>query len=162
MGINKKQGIEFMKTVVTYGTFDLFHVGHVRLLKRLKALGDRLVVGLSTDQFNQVKGNKVIIPYQDRQEILMACRYVDHVFEEDCWEQKREDLIREKASIFAIGDDWAGKFDDLGDIVEVLYLPRTRDVSTTELKTVLSSIDRDKITELHNVASHLLALTTKL
>jgi glycerol-3-phosphate cytidylyltransferase len=151
-----------MKTVVTYGSFDLFHVGHVRLLKRLKALGDKLVVGLSTDEFNQVKGKSTIIPFDDRKEILLACQYVDAVFAETCWEQKREDMLREDASIFAIGDDWSGKFDDLGDLVEVLYLPRTQNVSTTDLKTMLSEIDKDKIKEIKNVASRLLGLTDKL
>ncbi|NVK55259.1 MAG: adenylyltransferase/cytidyltransferase family protein [Alteromonadaceae bacterium] len=151
-----------MKTIVTYGTFDLYHVGHVRLLKRLKALGDRLVVGLSTDEFNQVKKKKVIIPFAERKEILLSCQYVDDVFPENCWEQKREDLLREKADIFAIGDDWAGKFDDLGDIAEVLYLPRTKDISTTELKTVLSELSREKVQEIRNVSSHLLELASKL
>ncbi|GGW92620.1 adenylyltransferase/cytidyltransferase family protein [Alteromonas halophila] len=151
-----------MRTVVTYGTFDLFHIGHVRLLRRLKALGDRLVVGLSTDEFNKVKGKEIVIPFEDRKEILLSCRYVDDVFEENSWEQKRADLIREKASTFAIGDDWAGKFDDLEDIVQVLYLPRTKDISTTELKTVLSTITDDKLQEIKNVASHLVSLTESL
>ncbi len=145
-----------MTTIVTYGTFDLFHVGHVRLLRRLKELGDRLVVGLSTDEFNQVKGKKVIIPFKDRKEILLSCKYVDDVFEETCWEQKRDDLVRENADIFAIGDDWSGKFDDLGDIVKVLYLPRTKDISTTELKTVLREINEEKLREVRNIASHLI------
>ena len=82
-----------MRTVITYGTFDLFHVGHVRLLKRIRDLGDRLVVGLSSDEFNKVKGKKVIIPFADRKEILLSCRYVDDVFQENTWEQKREDII---------------------------------------------------------------------
>lgn len=151
-----------MKTVVTYGTFDLFHVGHVRLLKRLKSLGDRLVVGLSSDEFNLVKGKKTIIPYADRREVLLSCRYVDEVFEENTWEQKRQDLLREQAAIFAIGDDWAGKFDDLQDIVEVFYLPRTKDISTTELKTVIHQINEEKLREIRNVASHLNGLINKL
>ena len=148
-------------TVVTYGTFDLFHVGHVRLLKRLKAMGDKLVVGLSTDSFNQLKGKNVVIPFADRKEVLLSCRYVDDVFEEDCWEQKRHDLIRENADIFAIGDDWAGKFDDLEDIVKVLYLPRTKDISTTELKTVMREINEEKVREAKNVATHLVDLLGK-
>ncbi|WP_100655913.1 adenylyltransferase/cytidyltransferase family protein [Alteromonas flava] len=151
-----------MTTIVTYGTFDLYHVGHVRLLKRLKQMGDRLVVGLSTDEFNALKGKQVVIPYKDRHEILMSCRYVDHVFEEKCWEQKREDLIREKADIFAIGDDWAGKFDDLEDLVKVIYLPRTKDISTTELKTVLSYLNKEKVAELRNVVENLSTLVKQL
>ncbi|NVK57555.1 MAG: adenylyltransferase/cytidyltransferase family protein [Alteromonadaceae bacterium] len=151
-----------MTTVVTYGTFDLFHIGHVRLLKRLKALGDRLVIGLSSDEFNVVKGKQVIIPYADRREILLSCRYVDDVFQENTWEQKRQDLLREKADIFAMGDDWAGKFDDLQDIVKVLYLPRTQDVSTTELKTVIKEIHDERLREVQNVAAHLNDLLSKL
>ena len=140
-----------MRTVITYGTFDLFHVGHVRLLKRIRDLGDRLVVG-----------KKVIIPFADRKEILLSCRYVDDVFQENTWEQKREDIIREKAEIFAIGDDWAGKFDDLDDIVKVLYLPRTKDISTTELKTVIREINAEKLHEAKNVADHLVDLLRKI
>ncbi|APD85471.1 glycerol-3-phosphate cytidylyltransferase [Alteromonas sp. Mex14] len=151
-----------MTTVVTYGTFDLFHIGHVRLLKRLHSLGDRLVVGLSSDEFNTVKGKSVVIPYADRREILLSCRYVDDVFEENCWEQKREDLEREGADIFAMGDDWIGKFDDLQDIVKVVYLPRTQDVSTTELKTVINQVYDEKLREVRNVASHLNTLIEKL
>lgn len=151
-----------MRTVITYGTFDLFHVGHVRLLKRIRDLGDRLVVGLSSDEFNKVKGKKVIIPFADRKEILLSCRYVDDVFQENTWEQKREDIIREKAEIFAIGDDWAGKFDELDDIVKVLYLPRTKDISTTELKTVIREINAEKLHEAKNVADHLVDLLRKI
>ncbi|MBT0585038.1 adenylyltransferase/cytidyltransferase family protein [Alteromonas oceanisediminis] len=151
-----------MTTIVTYGTFDLFHVGHVRLLKRLKALGDRLVVGLSSDEFNEVKGKQVVIPYEDRREILLACRYVDAVFEENCWDQKRGDLIREHADIFAIGDDWAGKFDELEDIAKVIYLPRTKDISTTELKTVLSYLNKEKVVEIKNVVNNLTSLVEHL
>ena len=151
-----------MTTVVTYGTFDLFHIGHVRLLKRLRDLGDRLVVGLSSDEFNSVKGKNVIIPYEDRREILLSCRYVDDVFQENSWEQKRDDLQRENASIFAMGDDWIGKFDDLQDVVKVVYLPRTQDVSTTELKTVISEILNEKIRQIQSLASHLSRLIEKL
>ncbi|AMJ97590.1 glycerol-3-phosphate cytidylyltransferase [Alteromonas macleodii] len=151
-----------MTTVVTYGTFDLFHIGHVRLLKRLHSLGDRLVVGLSSDEFNTVKGKNVVIPYEDRKEILLSCRYVDGVFQENCWEQKRDDLEREGADIFAMGDDWIGKFDDLQDIVKVVYLPRTQDVSTTELKTVINQVYDEKLREVRNVASHLNTLIEKL
>ncbi len=144
-----------MTTIVTYGTFDLFHIGHVKLLKRLRALGDRLIVGLSSDEFNQQKGKTTVIPFHDRREILLACRYVDDVFQENCWEQKREDLIRLDADIFAMGDDWVGQFDDLQDIVKVIYLPRTKDVSTTELKTVIHEIQDEKIREIQKVTRHL-------
>jgi glycerol-3-phosphate cytidylyltransferase len=126
-----------MRTVITYGTFDLFHVGHVNLLRRLRALGDRLVIGCSTDRFNALKGKRAAIPYEHRVTILLACRHVDHVFPEEHWEQKRRDIVREGASIFAMGDDWAGKFDDLGDLCRVVYLPRTRDVSSSEIRSCL-------------------------
>ena len=128
-----------MKTVITYGTFDLFHLGHVRLLRRLSELGDRLIVGCSTDEFNSRKGKTSVMPYRHRVEILQACRYVWKVIPEETWEQKRDDILREQADIFGIGADWEGKFDDLKDICEVVYLPRTEGISTTELRdSVLS------------------------
>lgn len=121
-------------TVLTYGTFDLFHHGHVRLLQRLSQLGDELIVGCSTDAFNAVKGKRCVMPYGQRREILEACRYVARVIPEDSWAQKRSDIVNYNVSIFAMGDDWAYHFDDLGDLTRVIYLPRTQDVSTTELK----------------------------
>ena len=145
-----------MKTILTYGTFDLFHVGHVRLLKRLRALGDRLVVGLSTDEFNQGKGKNTVISYEQRREVLMACQYVDDVFPEQTWEQKREDILREKADIFAMGDDWAGKFDDLGDITDVMYLARTQDISTTEVKQMVAHIKHERKAELQHALQTLI------
>lgn len=125
------------KCIITYGTFDLFHIGHVNLLRRLKLLGDRLVVGLSTDAFNQVKGKIVVFPYAERKIILESCRYVDHVFPEEAWDQKRGDIKREGADVFAMGNDWEGKFDDLSDIVTVVYLPRTENISTTQVKNYI-------------------------
>jgi glycerol-3-phosphate cytidylyltransferase len=109
-----------------------------------------------------VKNKNAIIPYEDRRELLLSCRYVDDVFQENSWEQKRDDLQRENASIFAMGDDWIGKFDDLQDVVKVVYLPRTQNVSTTELKTVITQIYDEKLREIRNVASHLNALIDKL
>ena len=134
-----------MKTLITYGTFDLLHVGHVRLLKRLRELSQRLVVGLSTDKFNLIKNKKCIISYEDRKEMLLSTIYVDHVFPEESWDQKRADIERENAHIFAMGDDWIGKFDDLSDIVKVIYLPRTPDISTTDLKEAVVTFKKDKI-----------------
>lgn len=122
------------KTILTYGTFDLFHIGHVRLLKRLAAMGDRLVVGCSTDAFNLTKGKVTAIPFEHRVEVLEACQYVDLVIPEHRWDQKRTDVITHKADMFAMGDDWAGKFDFLDDLCQVVYLPRTEDISTTEVK----------------------------
>ena len=134
-----------MKTLITYGTFDLLHVGHVRLLKRLKELSHKLVVGLSTDKFNMIKNKKCVISYEDRKEMLLSTKYVDHVFPEESWDQKRIDIERENAHIFAMGDDWIGKFDDLSDIVKVIYLPRTPDISTTDLKEAVVTFKKDKI-----------------
>ncbi len=124
-------------TIITYGTFDLFHVGHVRLLQRLSALGSRLIVGCSTDAFNAEKGKKTAIPYAHRVEVLEACQYVDLVIPETSWAQKRSDIETHQVDLFAMGDDWAGKFDDLRDLCDVLYLPRTENVSTTELKQLI-------------------------
>lgn len=146
-----------MKTILTYGTFDLFHVGHVRLLRRLSAMADRLVIGLSTDEFNTGKGKQTIISYEQRREILLACKYVDDVFPEQNWEQKRDDVLREKADMLAMGDDWAGKFDDLGDITNVIYLPRTEDISTTEVKQMVAYIKQDKKAEIINAINVLMA-----
>jgi glycerol-3-phosphate cytidylyltransferase len=128
-----------MKTIITYGTFDLFHFGHVRLFKRLKNLGDRLIVGVSTDEFNALKGKAAFFNYQQRIEIVEACKYVDMVIAETDWRQKRSDIIRLNADVFAIGDDWAGKFDELNDICSVLYLERTQQISTTDIKNNLAN-----------------------
>lgn len=151
-----------MTTVITYGTFDLFHIGHVNLLRRLRELGDRLVVGCSTDEFNALKGKQSAMPYEHRAGILRAIRYVDHVFPERTWDQKREDIVREGARIFAMGDDWVGKFDDLGDACEVVYLPRTRDVSTTGIRQVLHSLQQDKLNEVQRAAEHVVSLVSAL
>ena len=131
------------RTIITYGTFDLFHVGHVRLLQRLADLGDRLIVACSTDEFNALKGKTTAVPYADRVEVLQACRYVDQVIPEENWAQKRDDIARLGADLFAMGDDWVGKFDDLRDLCDVFYLPRTENVSTTELKELIQHM-RDK------------------
>lgn len=145
-----------MKKVITYGTFDLFHVGHIRLLKRLKNLGDELYVGLSTDEFNGLKGKKCVMPYEERKEILLSCMYVDHVFPEKCWEQKSIDVEKYNIAIFAMGDDWSGKFDFLQDSVEVVYLPRTEGVSTTDIKKIVSAANQDKIYALKHMLENAL------
>ncbi|HBI69438.1 MAG TPA: glycerol-3-phosphate cytidylyltransferase [Massilia sp.] len=145
-----------MKTIITYGTFDLFHVGHVNLLRRLRALGDRLVVGCSTDEFNALKGKRSIMPFEHRIAILEACRFVDVVFPEHHWDQKRDDIMREGADIFAMGDDWTGKFDDLGDICQVVYLPRTADVSSTEIRQLVKVFKGEQVQALKNSAEQLI------
>lgn len=123
-----------MKTVLTYGTYDLLHVGHINLLKRARALGDRLIVGISTDEFNLLKGKKSIFSYNERKTILEAIRYVDVVLPEVNWKQKANDIKKHNVDIFVMGDDWRGKFNELKEYCEVIYLPRTADISTTYLK----------------------------
>ena len=132
------------KVVLTYGTFDLFHVGHVRLLRRLADLGERLIVGCSSDEFNRIKGKSCVMPYEHRAEILMACRYVADVFPENDWAQKVGDIQRFKADVFAMGDDWAGKFDDLSAYCDVIYLSRTENISTTRLKLVMRTWEENE------------------
>lgn len=151
-----------MKTVLTYGTFDLFHIGHVNLLRRLRDLGDRLVVGCSTDAFNQSKGKQTVMPYAHREAILRSNRYVDDVFPEESWAQKRADIVRESASIFAMGDDWVGHFDELEELCEVVYLPRTRDVSTTDVKQWVNAIQAEKVNAVNAAVEHLQRLVRQL
>ncbi|HEQ3516416.1 TPA: adenylyltransferase/cytidyltransferase family protein [Vibrio cholerae] len=137
-----------MKVVITYGTFDLFHVGHVRLLKRLREIGDKLIVGISSDEFNEVKGKKSFFSYEERAEIVAACKYVDHVFPEHDWGQKQDDIKKYGVSIFAMGNDWEGKFDFLSDLCEVRYLHRTEDISTTKIKKNLSSLSKNELDKI--------------
>ena len=125
-----------MKRILTYGTYDLLHYGHIRLLKRAKALGDYLIVALSTDEFNELKGKKAYHSYEERKEMLEAIRYVDLVIPEDNWEQKINDVKEYKVDIVVMGSDWAGsnRFEYLNDYCEVIYLDRTDGVSTTKIK----------------------------
>ena len=129
-----------MKKVITYGTFDLLHYGHINLLRRTKSLGDYLVVGLSTDEFNNKEKNKeCYFDYENRKLLLDAVRYVDLVIPEENWEQKISDIQKYNIDVFVIGDDWKGKFDYLKDIgVEVVYLPRTKEISTSKIKDDLN------------------------
>jgi len=127
------------KVIITYGTFDMFHIGHLNLLKRLKALGSELIVAVSTDEFNLLKGKKVLIPYKDRAEIVNSIKYVDKVIPENSWEQKVEDIQKYNVDVFAMGNDWEGKFDFLKEYCEVVYLPRTDAISTTKLKKSLTN-----------------------
>jgi glycerol-3-phosphate cytidylyltransferase len=127
------------KTVITYGTFDLFHVGHVKLLQKAKSLGDKLIVAISEDSFNAEKGKEAYSNYHDRSLIVESCKYVDLVIPETNWEQKRADIIKYNIDIFVIGDDWTGKFDFLKDICEVVYLPRTPDISSSQIKQHLNT-----------------------
>ncbi len=127
-----------MTRILTYGTFDTFHYGHMEFLRRAHNLGDWLAVGVSTDKFNNIKGKQTFLPYETRIQILSGVKYVDLTFPETSWEQKRDDIIKYNIDIFVIGDDWRGKFDNLGDLCRVIYLPRTPDISTTQIKNILS------------------------
>lgn len=123
-----------MKKVITYGTFDLLHWGHINLLKRARELGDYLIVALSTDEFNELKNKKSYHSYENRKFILESIRYVDEVIPEKNWEQKISDVQTHNVDIFVMGDDWEGHFDFLKDYCEVVYLPRTVGISTTKIK----------------------------
>ena len=128
------------RTVITFGTFDVFHVGHLRVIERAAALGDRLVVGVSADALNlRKKGREPVFTQGERLEIVAALRLVDEVFVEESLELKREYIERYAADVLVMGDDWPGKFDEFGDICEVVYLPRTPAISTTALIEKISS-----------------------
>ncbi|MBR1392897.1 MAG: glycerol-3-phosphate cytidylyltransferase [Ruminococcus sp.] len=132
-----------MKRVITYGTYDLLHYGHINLLKRARELGDYLIVVLSTDEFNwNSKQKKCYFSYEKRKQLLEAIRYVDLVIPEENWEQKISDVQLYKADVFVMGDDWKGKFDFLKDYCEVVYLPRTPEISTTQIKKDLENTQK--------------------
>ena len=126
-----------MIKVITYGTFDLIHYGHINLLERARRLGDYLIVGLSTNEFNAIKNKKCYFSYEERKRLLEAIRYVDLVIPEEAWEQKASDIKLYQIDTFVIGDDWEGKFDELKSLCEVVYLNRTPEVSTTKIKSEL-------------------------
>ena len=128
-----------MKRVITYGTFDLLHYGHINLLRRAKQYGDYLIVALSTDEFNwNEKQKKCYFSYEKRKQLLEAIRYVDLVIPEECWDQKSRDVKEYHVDTFVMGDDWEGKFDVLKEQCEVVYLPRTPEISTTQIKKDLN------------------------
>lgn len=134
-----------MKKVITYGTFDLFHVGHLNILRRAKELGDYLVVAVSSDKFNEIKGKKAYHSVDDRVAILEAIEFVDEVIIEEGWDQKNSDIKEHDIDVFVMGDDWEGKFDDLKELCEVVYLPRTEGISTTKIKNDLKVNSKDKL-----------------
>ena len=130
-----------MTIVITFGTYDLFHIGHHNILKRAKEYGDKLVVGISTDALNYKKKQKYpVYSESERKIILSSIKYVDDVFFEESLEQKREYVIKYKADILIMGDDWKGKFDELNDICKVIYLPRTENISTTKIKSDIKKL----------------------
>lgn len=142
------------KRVITYGTFDMFHIGHLKLLQRLATLGDELIVAVSTDEFNETKKKTVLIPYAQRAEIVENIKCVDKVIAEESWDQKIVDIKKYDISLFAMGDDWQGKFDFLKEHCDVQYLSRTQDISTTQLKRSLTnflSISKEDITGVFKV-----------
>ncbi|MBS5949713.1 MAG: glycerol-3-phosphate cytidylyltransferase [Clostridium sp.] len=126
-----------MKKVITYGTFDLLHYGHINLLKRARELGDYLIVAISTDDFNKLKHKQAHFSYEERKLILEAIRYVDEVIPENTWEQKVEDIKENNIDTFVMGDDWKGEFDYLSEYCNVIYLSRTEGISTTKIKNDL-------------------------
>ena len=125
------------KTVLTYGTFDLLHYGHLEILRRASLLGDKLIVGISTDEFNELKVKDCVLPYEKRKELLESLDYVDKVIPEDNWAQKVADIQENDVDIFVMGSDWEGKFDELKPYCKVIYFPRTKGISTTKLKLIL-------------------------
>lgn len=127
-----------MKRILTYGTFDTLHFGHIRLLQRARSLGDYLIVGLSTDEFNTKKNKKAFHSWEERKFFLEALRYVDLVIAEETWEQKIMDVKMYQVDTFTMGSDWEGKFDFLSEYCEVIYLPRTASISSTQIRKVLS------------------------
>lgn len=140
-----------MKRVLTYGTYDLLHYGHIRLLKRAREMGDYLIVAISTDEFNAIKGKKAYHNFERRKEMLEAIRYVDLVIPEENWEQKRDDVLNYHVDVVVMGSDWEGneKFEALKDLCEVVYLPRTRGISTSQIKKELNLVpENDKGNQL--------------
>ena len=126
-----------MNKVITYGTFDTFHYGHLCLLKAARELGDHLTVAVSTDEFNNTKGKKCVFDFKQRQQWVNSIKYVDMTIMEENWEQKINDIVEHNISTFTIGDDWKGRFDFLQDYCEVVYLPRTVGISSTGIKGLL-------------------------
>ena len=131
-----------IKTIITYGTFDLIHAGHIHILRRAKEMGDYLIVGISTDEFNKLKNKNAYYSFEDRKLILESIRYVDKVIPEFSWEQKISDVKEYQADLFVMGDDWKGKFDFLKEYCEVIYLPRTEGISTSIIKKSFSNEDK--------------------
>lgn len=136
------------KRILTYGTFDLFHIGHLRLLERCRAMGDELFVGVSTDSFNFKKGKSSIFSFEERLDIIASLKFVDFTFPEDSWDQKFSDIKKYSIDTFVMGSDWTGKFDFLKTEVDVVYLERTMGISSTEIRTKLEKIDENSVEKL--------------
>lgn len=134
-----------MKKIITYWTFDILHKWHINILKRAKELWDYLVVWISTDDFNNLKNKKSFYSYEERKYLLESIKYVDEVIPENDWAQKKEDIKKYSIDTFVMWDDWEWKFDELKELCEVIYLPRTPDISTTELKKVIKTLNKESI-----------------
>jgi glycerol-3-phosphate cytidylyltransferase len=139
------QGERRFRRAITYGTFDLLHYGHLNLLRRIADLADEVVVGVSTDGFNEIKGKRSMTSFEHRSELVAALRMVSRVIPEESWDQKRRDIVENGIDLFVMGDDWVGKFDELGDVCEVMYLPRTSGISSTMLRDAVHLISSDEI-----------------
>ncbi|MFA5041605.1 MAG: adenylyltransferase/cytidyltransferase family protein [Bdellovibrionales bacterium] len=137
-----------MTTVITYGTFDIFHIGHLHLLERAKKLGDKLIVGVSTDKFNVLKNKRSFMPYAHRSKIVASIKFVDKVIPENTWEQKIGDIKKYGVDVFCIGNDWKGKFDFLKDHCKVVYLKRTDGIDSTSLRTLARAFDKESLQRL--------------
>ena len=122
---------------ITYGTYDLFHIGHLNLFMNIKKFAHKLIVGVSTDEFSIEKGKKTICSFEERLKIVSSIKYVDDVFQENSWDQKSSDIKKYGANLFVMGDDWIGNFDYLNELCDVIYLPRTNDISTTIIKNII-------------------------
>lgn len=140
-----------MKKIITYGTFDLLHKGHINILKRAKALWDHLTVAISSDEFNKLKNKTSFYGFEERKFLLEAIKYVDEVIPENDWEQKTRDVQEKNIDIFVMWDDWEWKFDFLKEFCEVQYLPRTEGISTTQLKSTLKWINNENINKMEEV-----------
>lgn len=150
------------KIALTYGTFDLFHYGHLRLFQRIKEFSDYLIVGVSTDEFNQIKGKKTIIPFENRIEIVRNIKYVDEVIAEERWEQKINDIQKFKVDYLVMGDDWKGKFDELQEYCEVIYLPRTDGISSSTIRNSLYEIKKLNIKSINSALEILQQIRNQL
>ncbi|WP_369685742.1 adenylyltransferase/cytidyltransferase family protein [Ignavibacterium album] len=150
------------KIALTYGTFDLFHYGHLRLFQRIKEFSDYLIVGVSTDEFNQIKGKKTIIPFENRIEIVRNIKYVDEVIAEERWEQKINDIQKFKVDYLVMGDDWKGKFDELQEYCEVIYLPRTDGISSSTIRNSLYEIKNLNIKSINSALEILQQIRNQL
>jgi len=148
-----------MKIILTYGTFDLFHIGHLKLLQRARSLGDKLIVGVSSDEFNQLKGKRSFLPYAHRSEIVEALECVDMVIPEDNWEQKELDIEKHNVDVFCMGGDWEGKFDSFREQCEVVYFDRTPEIDSTSLRSMARVFDKtaiDQLSDAHLIIEDLL------